>query len=175
MQTPVSSPLAGGLVHGAILQNAGGCNTGITKDRTLAEAEAYGKRFATALGATTLDALRAVPAEQLVACVERLRAEDRTGMPLSPVIDGYVLTEGYDEAVDHGAHLDIPYMIGCTENGIGITPAMLAAGEKSRLYCGCIDWSLKNAALGRKPAYVYYFTHKPLGDDAGSFHCAELR
>lgn len=177
VQTLVSSPLAAGLAHRAVIQSAGGYNTGIAKDRTLAEAEALGERFAALCGVTSPDALRALSADALVRHVEAFLREARAmgeGLPFGPVIDGRVLTMGYDVAIDGGAVLDIPYMIGCTENDIGSTPEMIGAGEKSRLYKGCVAWSLKMEALGRNGSYVYYFTHKPLGDDAGAFHCAEL-
>jgi para-nitrobenzyl esterase len=173
VQTIVSSPLARGLVQGAILQSAGGYDTGIAKDRTMAEVEAMGEEFVRMCGADNLAALRDIPAETLVHHVQTVRAQHRA-LPFAPVIDGCLLTKGYDEIVDRGLHLDIPYMIGSTERDIGVTPDMLASGQKGRLYDGCVKWSLKNEALGRRPSYVYYFTHKPLGDDAGAFHCAEL-
>ncbi|MDR1599109.1 MAG: carboxylesterase family protein [Oscillospiraceae bacterium] len=132
-----------------------------------------GVEFAKLCGAYNLTELRVIPVETLIRCLQTLRAE-RHGLTFSPVVDGRLLIEGYDETVDHGGHLDIPYMIGSTENDIGSTPEIVASGQKSRLYEGCVHWSLKNAALSRKPAYVYYFTHKPLGDDSVAFHCAEL-
>ncbi|MDR1263089.1 MAG: carboxylesterase family protein [Oscillospiraceae bacterium] len=173
VQTIISSPLSTGLVHGAILQSAGGYDTGIANDRTLAEAESMGVEFAKMCGAETLEQMRALPVETIVKNVQIVR-QQRRGLSFAPVVDGYLLKKGYDKIVDNGDHLDVPYMIGLTENDIGMTADMLASGEKSRLYHGCVQWSLKNAQLGRKPAYVYYFTHKPLGDDAGAFHCAEL-
>ena len=47
-------------------------------------------------------------------------------------------------------------------------------GEHGGIYKGCINWSLALEKLGRKPAYVYYFTRALLGDDAGAFHSSEL-
>ena len=51
---------------------------------------------------------------------------------------------------------------------------MKEKGEHGGIYKGCINWSLALEKLGRKPAYVYYFTRALLGDDAGAFHSSEL-
>ena len=42
-----------------------------------------------------------------------------TASPISPYIDGYVLTEGFDEACVDGTLADVPYMIGYTLNDAG--------------------------------------------------------
>ena len=64
-----------------------------------------------------------------------------------------------------------------TRNGIEscfLAPEMKEKGEHGGIYKGCINWSLALEKLGRKPAYVYYFTRALLGDDAGAFHSSEL-
>ena len=65
-------------------------------------------------------------------------------------------------------------MSGSTRHDISVDPDKLAAGDPGRLYRGCINWSLKNEALGRRPAYVYYFTRQLPGDNQGAFHSSEL-
>ena len=65
-------------------------------------------------------------------------------------------------------------MLGSTADDIGVFPEMKEKGEHGGIYKGCINWSLALEKLGRKPAYVYYFTRALLGDDAGAFHSSEL-
>lgn len=91
-----------------------------------------------------------------------------------PNIDNHLLTCGYNDAVTEGKIKDIPYMLGSTADDIGVFPEMKEKGEHGGIYKGCINWSLALEKLGRKPAYVYYFTRALLGDDAGAFHSSEL-
>ena len=86
----------------------------------------------------------------------------------------HLLTCGYNDAVTEGKIKDIPYMLGSTADDIGVFPEMKEKGEHGGIYKGCINWSLALEKLGRKPAYVYYFTRALLGDDAGAFHSSEL-
>ncbi|MDL2318971.1 carboxylesterase family protein, partial [Eubacteriales bacterium OttesenSCG-928-A19] len=177
VQTLVSSRLTDGLLGGAILMSGGGYRDGLSRDCSLREAEAVGEEYARLLGVDSLDALREAPVEALLEASDALSAriaQSGGGLSFLPVIDGYVLEQGYADTVDAGLHHDIPYMIGSTEGDIGVTPEMLARGEKGQLYEGCMRWSLKNESLGRKPAYVYCFARRPLGDDAGAFHSSEL-
>ncbi len=174
VQTLVSSPLTRGKIAGAILQSAGGYQTGLTKDRSLAEAERIGEELVELVGAHSLEELRKLPAQQLNEKAGELFIKYITKgglpeLPFAPVIDGYVLTEGYTEVVDRGHTPKIPYMVGLTKNDIGCEN-----GEKNKLYYGCIDWSLKQEETGNEPSYVYYFTRQLPGDDKGAFHSAEL-
>ena len=91
-----------------------------------------------------------------------------------PNIDNHLLTCGYNDAVTEGKIKDIPYMLGSTADDIGVFPEMKEKGEHGGIYKGCINWSLALEKLGRKPAYVYYFTRALLGDNAGAFHSSEL-
>lgn len=179
VQTLVSTELTGKLIHGAILQSAGGYDSGLNRDRTLAEAEVIGEKFIQACGVSSLAGLRALSTEDILAAAGAIVAEafqsgGVTALPFTPTIDGCLLQAGYNDIIDGGAHKDIPYMIGSTQNDIGVDPEKLAAGDKGRLHRGCVNWSLKNEALGRGPAFVYYFSRRLPGDDQGAFHSAEL-
>ena len=180
VQTLVSTELTGNMIHGAILQSAGGYDSGLNRDRTQAEAEEIGQTFVEACDVQSLAELRALPTDKLLTAAGALiAAAFQSGggvpaLPFTPVIDGYLLKDGYNAIIDHALHKDIPYMIGSTRNDISVDPEKLAAGDPGRLYRGCINWSLKNEALGRKPSYVYYFTRPLPGDDQGAFHSSEL-
>ena len=178
VQTLVSSELSKGKIAGAVFQSAGGYHAGINRDRTLKEAEELGLEFSGLCEVNNLEQLRNLPPERIMdKFVEQSRIYSEKGNPgllLIPVIDGYLLKEGYDDIVDHNKHLSIPYMIGSTKNDLGVTKEMLRNDVKSQLYKGCINWSLKQEELNREPSYVYYFTRSPLGDDEGAFHSSEL-
>ena len=80
----MASPLAKSLLVGAIGES--GSLLGLQPLPTLAEAEQTGTAFAGAVGAASLAALRALPAQQL------LEATGKPGAPrFSAVVDGYFL------------------------------------------------------------------------------------
>ena len=175
VQTLVSSPLTENWISKAIFQSAGGYDTGLNRDMPLSEAETIGQEFVELTGAKTLEELRAIPAEKIVELQEEFgRVNPSRMLSFVPNIDNHLLTCGYNEAVTEGKIKDIPYMLGSTADDIGVFPEMKEKGEHGGIYKGCINWSLALEKLGRKPAYVYYFTRALLGDDAGAFHSSEL-
>ena len=178
VQALLSSRQTGGMIAGAILQSAAGYKTGVNRDRSVEEAEAIGVQFTDFASITSCGQLLAMPAQDLSRLTGqffmRRMQEKVSGLPFAPVIDGAFLTEGFDAVIEKGLHPDIPYMIGSTKNDLGVTPEMLQSDTKSPLYEGCVNWSLRNEALGRRPSYVYYFTRQLLGDDQGAFHSSEL-
>ena len=85
----MSSPLAAGLFRGVIGESGAMFNTGgVLAGLPLEKAEKMGVDFATALGASTLAAMRAAPAEDV------LKASTKAGaVRFGPIIDGYFLPE----------------------------------------------------------------------------------
>ena len=65
-------------------------------------------------------------------------------------------------------------MLGSTKDDLLVTPEMVQKGEFSALYKGSMAFSHKLQELGRKPAYVYYFTRDLPGDNFGAWHSSEL-
>mgnify|MGYP000833420902 FL=1 len=125
----------------------------------LSEAETIGQEFVELSGAKSLEELRAIPAEKIVELQEEFgRVNPSRMLSFVPNIDNHLLTCGYNDAVTEGKIKDIPYMLGSTADDIGVFPEMKEKGEHGGIYKGCINWSLALEKLGRKPAYVYYFT-----------------
>ena len=91
-----------------------------------------------------------------------------------PVVDGVVLKEGCNELIDQNAIADIPYMLGATENDMDVQTENRTDDRVTCLLPGSIAFSKKMTELGRKPAYVYYFTRKAPGDGWGAYHSSEL-
>lgn len=171
----VSSSLNKGLISKAIIQSAGGLGT--IGQKPLEAAEAVGKGIFDFAGDTTLEQMRAVPADSLSALAGRYAKASGTsawGLGFSPVIDGEFLTEATDSAVYAGRELAIPYIIGYTSDD-------LFPGDGSK------KWALEQEKQGRK-AYVYDFSRDLPGEDMtmtlpdgrvvpqmpGAFHSSEL-
>lgn len=177
VQTLISSDLTGNMIKKAIFQSAGGYNSDLNRDFTLEEAAKVGETFAELCGVHSLEKLRDLPAEVIVQKAEIVMKEYEItshGLCFIPVIDHYVLKAGYNELADRGCIKDIPYMAGSTKDDIFVEPEMTARGEYGTICQACINWSLKCEELGRRPAYIYYFTRELPGDQAGAFHSAEL-
>jgi para-nitrobenzyl esterase len=174
-QALISSKLSRGKIHRAIFQSGGGYQTGFNQGVSPAKLEEAGEAFVRETGVSSKEELLNLPAEKIIAAQRVLfnKSMGRGGLPFAPCIDGVLLETGGDEILARGEHLDIPYMLGSTSGDIGLAPG----GDPRRdgpLYKGCVAFSLLQESLGRKSAWVYYFTQKPLGDDLGAFHSAEL-
>ena len=175
-QTLISSPLTGNIIKKAILQSGGSYGKGLHRDIRLEEQERYGKVLSEVLGANSLEEMRAKSADEIMAAFGPFMDKVMPvahGLFLIPTIDGKVLTGGYYELMDKGEIKEIPYMVGCTKNDIMVAPNAKLP-EENPLYGGSIAFSHKLEDLGRKPAYVYYFTRDLPGDDFGAWHSSEL-
>lgn len=175
-QTLCSSPLAKPYIAKAILQSGGSYGTGLHRDMPLAVQEHYGQMFAEVASVQSLEEMRALPANRVLALIPQFfdkAMPEAQGLFLTPTMDGQVLDGGYYEIIDDGCIADIPYMIGCTKDDIMTTPEMDKPADDP-LYQGCLAFSHKLDELGRKPAYMYYFTRDLPGDDQGAWHSSEL-
>ena len=176
-QTLVSTDLTGNMIAKAIMQSGGSYGGGLHEDITLEAQEANGVLLAELLGADSLEALRSVPAETLLAVfpewAKKVPPREKI-LFMTPTLDHYVLDDTYYGLMDAGRIRDIPYLLGTTKDDILVTPQMRRDGTFSELYEGVTAFSEKLQELGRKPAYVYYFDRDLPGDASGAFHSAEL-
>ena len=172
VQTLVSSPLTKGMIAKAILQSG----VGLSYDHTLTKAEMEGEQFAANAGVQSLEEMRALTFEQIIAAAGPLIMKGFSTMelPYAPVIDGIVLEDGYNSIMEQGKTHDIPYMVGSTLNDITTSPEELARGERGKVYEGSAKWCRELLNNGRSPAWFYYFTRQLPGDGAGAFHSSEL-
>ncbi|MCQ2111017.1 MAG: carboxylesterase family protein [Bacteroidaceae bacterium] len=140
---------------------------------TLADAEQSVKEVADWANMTSLRQLRAASTETIFALGTLYtsvtgKRSVLTASPISPYIDGYVLTEGFDEACLDNSLNQVPYMIGYTLNDAG------NMGTQIRDFC------LNREQNGGK-AWAYQFA-RPLPDDgshpqdrlSGAFHSSDL-
>lgn len=119
------APAARGLFHRAIQQSGNGREyTPRLREQNpdgLVSAEDSGKAFAASMGVANDDlaALRAIPAERIVA------AGNRTAIEGGPVIDGVTLTMEVAEAFARGLEAPVPFISGSTSLELPIPPEML--------------------------------------------------
>ena len=142
---------------------------------TLAEAEASTKEVCDWANMTTLRQLRSAGTETIYALGTLYtsvtgKRSVLTASPISPYIDGYVLTESFDDACLDGSLAQVPYLIGYTLNDAGNMGTQI------------VDFCLNREEMGGK-AYAYQFA-RPLPDDGnhpevtqrlrGAFHSSDL-
>jgi para-nitrobenzyl esterase len=101
----MASPLARQLIAGAIGES--GAAMGLFPLPSLAEGEAAGQRLAQQLGASTLEQLRAIPADQV------LQASARPDAPhFGMIVDGYVLPQAPEAIYASGQQARVPLLAG---------------------------------------------------------------
>ena len=120
----MASPLAAGLFHKAIGESGAffTAGAGTLAPRTLADAEQQGVKFAASVGADSLAALRAKPAEAL------LKAALKTQPWFSPIVDGYMLKEDPRATYGAGKQARVPLLAGW--NADEIRMAVVLAPQK---------------------------------------------
>jgi para-nitrobenzyl esterase len=98
----IASPLSANLFHAAMADSGIGLVPGMAD---LTKAEENGKKFAEALHANDIDALRALPADQLL-------KSSQGPMRFGPIADGWVLPATPQELNARGGDNDIPVITG---------------------------------------------------------------
>jgi para-nitrobenzyl esterase len=108
----MASPLSKDLIAGAIGES--GSIVGTLSAVPLAEGEQNGIKFATSVGASSLAALRAMPAQQL------LDATAKPGTPYpAPTVDGYFFPKPPVEIYAAGEQAHVPLLVGSNSEEIG--------------------------------------------------------
>lgn len=128
----LASPEARGLFHRAIAQSGPWRHTASSLSRS--DAEQSGLAFATALGAPSLAALRALPAAELFA---RARAQS---LSARPVVDGWIVPDQVTAIHQRGQQMDVPLLTGWTadensaSSNYGVSTVAAFDAEVKRLF-----------------------------------------
>ena len=110
--------------------------------QTLAEAEAEAKAVMDWAGLTTAQEMRAAATETIHAATTLYtQATGNPGITITPIIDGHVSLEVFDDAAADGTLADVPYMIGYTMNDMADMSAGIAAFCKDRQERGSKAWA----------------------------------
>ena len=171
VQTLLTSPLTRGMIAHAVLQSC----VGLSYDHDLRSAEELGLWFARNAGAESLEELRSLTPEQVFAAAGPviMAGFPTMELPYTPIRDGWVLTEGYDRAMNEGGTHPIPTIVGSTLNDIATEREAVERGERGKVYAGTLAWAEAAKKLGR-PVWRYDFRRQLPGDEAGAFHSSEL-
>ena len=196
----LASPLAKGLFVGVVGQSGSFSE----RNLTLQEAEQQGVQLGQKVGATSLSALRAVPADRL------LQNSDRE---LRPIIDGYVVPEDPYVVFARGKQIKVPVLLGSNANERGNYPhpknlleyrqytqtqypqavqevmnvfpartdedatSTYLVRQRDAMAAGMQVWARLMSKSGT-PAYLYYFDRKPPARSGetplGAVHTAEI-
>jgi para-nitrobenzyl esterase len=135
VSTLMASPLAQGLFTRAIGESGGALSEGLG-GRTVAQQALAGDEWAQSLGAKSLAALRAMPAEAI------LQASHKSGAPrFSQIIDGKVLTEPVAATYAEGKQAHVPLLAGWNrdEGNMEATKGLTVAQWKSQAATGFGD------------------------------------
>lgn len=167
------SPLTKGMFAKAIIQSGMGLNC----DFPSAQAEADGEEFMANAKVKSLAELRNADPEiitQAAAPIIMRGLQSGKVLSFEPNLDGWLLTDTFDNLIAQGKLHDIPYIVGSNKNDMRTDPAAVAAGDKGPMYAAEEKFAAAVSAAQKNKVYAYYFTHQPPGDDAGAFHSAEL-
>ncbi len=197
----VASPVAKGLFRGAIGES-GGART--MQSIPLSDAETRGQQLTEALGVNSLEALRALPADTLLA----------RGSGMGVIVDGFVLPQSISDLMAAGKHNDVSMMLGWNADEGFMWQTFDARGWKQKLETEYADdakalltaypapndsvallsqrafsthlmfglpiylWAKAQVQHGKSPVFVYQFAHTPPGPEelrkAGAHHTAEV-
>jgi len=133
--TLLTSPLARGLFHKAIVESGGGRAGGIMAPRRLREAgpdgqtsgEAVGIAFAKLVGiegegAAALAALRRLPAADVVRGLNMMSMGQQQAIYPASMIDGQLVTAEAETIIRAGQQAQVPLLIGANDREFGFMP-----------------------------------------------------
>lgn len=149
----MAAPMAGGLFHRVICQSGmAACDGSLLDASDLPSSEAKGLDLSRRLGAVSLDALRFVSWQTIVAS-DRERYGQKIDV-YGPTVDGHYLRRSPMASVRQGLASDVPLLAGATTVD-RVPEADLAAGLQSQMPL--------RAACCKAPQFVYRFSHVPSG------------
>ena len=176
----ICSPLNRGLFQRAIMQSGAGLGMFNRHQQSLEDGHRTAERLFEALGVSSLDEARQVPADELLAAAEALPVPPDSGregdwsmmVNWVPCVDGRFITDQYARTIARGEQNEVEILLGNTTGEFMETDAdgtLLPAGEVGNLKL-IAEW----IRGGRKAPYYYRFDVTMPGDDAGAFHSSEL-
>jgi para-nitrobenzyl esterase len=123
----MTTPLARGLFHKAIVESGGGRAGGIITPRDLKEAEAAGLALGRLVGVTgedqaALAALRKLPASELVRGLDMMTMGRQRDTYAGPMLDGKIVVEEAEHAFRAGRQAKVPYVVGANGLEFGMMP-----------------------------------------------------
>lgn len=172
----VCSPMVKGNVKRAILQSCNGYKGPLKVDFTMEQMELISERFLQRKK-LTVNELKSLPADTVLKLQQEYNRyaafRTRTGISLTPVIDGWALPVNPDRAAEQGETARIQYLTGSTKQDLTVSRAGVKDPGKSKLQKSLMRWSGMHTKQGLT-SYSYHFGRELPGDRAGAFHSSEL-
>lgn len=176
----ICSPMNKGLFGRAIMQSGAGLGLFNRQQQSFDQSHRNAERLFAALGVSSLDEARQVPAADLLKAAEDLPVPPDSGregewsmmVNWVPCVDGRFLTDQFARTIARGEQNEVEIMLGNTTGEFMETDTdgtQLPAGEVGNLKL-IAEW----IRSGRKAPYYYRFDVAMPGDDAGAFHSSEL-
>ena len=162
------------------MQSGAGLGMFNRHQQSLEDGHRTAERLFEALGVSSLDEARQVPAAELLAAAEALPVPPESGregdwsmmVNWVPCVDGRFITDQYARTIARGEQNEVEILLGNTTGEFMETDAdgtLLPAGEVGNLKL-IAEW----IRSGRKAPYYYRFDVAMPGDAAGAFHSSEL-
>ncbi|MDD6161117.1 MAG: carboxylesterase family protein [Oscillospiraceae bacterium] len=167
LQLLLYCPQARGLMKGAVLMSGGGSFERLGTPARPEISRTVWNMVMKKYGVTSLDQLKDLPAKEVY---DAWMEAGMTDINLAnhyakPILDGEWIPGTFAELVADDAIEDIPCIIGMSAQDM----------FPFYLYTCAVEWAAYHAKHGRKPVYGYYLDRRlPGGDDAGSYHGADL-
>ncbi len=166
----ICSPLMKGAMHKAVIHS--GLGGFAQKDF----AYEIGRQFVAHCGYDSPRDMRDLSAEQLMEFYKSFKPDfsrnASSRLPFGPFVDGYALTESYDDCVNNGDYNDVQLLMGSTKDDMagGQPIPWMPPAINGRMR----EMLLKHEELGRKPGYLYFFCRPLPGEDSGPWPSSDL-
>lgn len=144
VQLLVASPLTENLLHGAIAQSGASANG---PAMTLNDAERIGQSISEKIGSSTIDALRTLSADSVLALGNTLPFGS-----FFPIIDGYVIPNNMKETFKNRQHRDVPLLAGWVTGDADLSRQEIKSKDDFKSFVGMTYGAQKEAFLKVFPA-----------------------
>ena len=158
------SPLAKGLVAGAVMSSGGGVSANFASVSPAPAHYDFWHAVMHRAQCPNLAAFRALEPAALFAAWQDEKAADGNKMRTAPVIDGQLIPRDGVLAAQRGDQCHVPYLMGSTSQDI--VPPIVHKLAK--------DWCRLQANQGGPAAYAWFFDRQLPGDDNGAWHSSDL-
>lgn len=167
VQDLLISPLAKGLLNGAIMISGGGDISPLSTPTTPSSVEPIWIQLKKDKDVNTISELKNIPALDLYAAWANAVSllPEYSASEATPIVNGSVLPMNVGNALKNGLQANVPCIIGVLSEDM----------YPSTLYNAALEYGASQYKAGNKPVYTYYFDRQLPGENNfGAFHGADL-
>lgn len=167
VQDILISPLAEGLVSGAIMMSGGGDLTTLGTPTSPERIEAIWTHIKKNAGVNDISELKSLTSLQVYSAWLKACGElpQYASTAANPIVDGRVIPMTVKEATKNGLAMDVPCIVGVLSEDM----------YPHTLYVAAMEFGVNQYKAGKAPVYSYFFNrYLPGKNDFGAFHAADL-